>query len=1009
MRTTDQVVLPESRTLTEALENIVNETANRPLSTYRIQFHKGFRLEHAREIVSYLNDLGVSHIYASPFLEARPGSMHGYDIINHEQLNPEIGSEPELRALVEELNQYGMSIVLDIVPNHMGVSTNTPWWRDILQHGRASRYADFFDIDWHPLKPELHNKLLLPVLGDQYGEELEKGRFQIRNKDGELVVQYYDHDFPLDPQTLPLIFESLGQLPEKRNGNSSGDLSKFAEILERLRTMPQHSSSDPAQIEERNRVWEKLQPRWKTLLQGSPEVKELLDRALTHFNGTPSDPRSFDLMHLLLELQVYRLAHWRVSGEEINYRRFFDVNDLVGLRMENPRVFAATHHMLRRLLAERMISGVRIDHCDGMLNPRQYLIRLQLLYAAARVNGSAPIPPFAENGISLEVQQVFSQHDWMYTKHPLYAVVEKILEPGEELPDEWPVDGTSGYDFTNLVNGIFIDQQNERAFDRLYLRFVGQVADPETLIYQSKKLIMHDALASEVNVLTHLLSEICSQDRRARDFTLKTLRDSIRESIGCFPVYRTYIDERGEYTKRDEQYIEYAINKAKRRNPGMSARVFDFLRDTLLLEGGRLDEMTYRRKLYFALKFQQLTGPVMAKGLEDTVCYVYNRFISVNEVGGTPKHFGTRLSEFHQANLKRADRWPASMLATSTHDTKRSEDVRARLNVLSEIPKLWSAFVARARRLNRNRKITISDGRIVPDANEEYLLYQTLVGMWPLKLEARNRAEVIGRVNEYMTKAVHEAKVNLSWVNQNPEYVEALRKFITVILTDRARGNSVVRFLEDVLQPVAYFGAINSLAQTTLKLTSPGNPDVYQGTELWDFSLVDPDNRRPVNFVLRKQLASELRLASTDPRKLCQDMLETWQDGRIKMWVTMRGMEFRREHPQLFQKGSYLALEASDLNRHLCAFARTYADQNRREFALVAVPRFACTLMAAKSVPPLEHVWDEAIIKLPQGAPQEFQNLFTGERVRANDRSLLCRDLFKSFPVCVLSSTEGHW
>jgi (1->4)-alpha-D-glucan 1-alpha-D-glucosylmutase len=982
----------------------VNEAANRPLSTYRIQFHKGFRLEQARELVSYLHDLGISHLYASPFLEARPGSMHGYDIINHEHLNPEIGTEDELRALAHELNRYGMSIVLDIVPNHMGVSTNTPWWRDVLQHGRASRYADFFDIDWHPLKPELHHKLLLPVLGDQYGEELEQGRFQIRNKDGEVVVQYYDHDFPLDPQTLPLIFESLGPLPERSNGNSSSDLRKLAEILDELRSMPQHSTIDPDQVRERSRIWQSVQPRWKAL-QESPAVKELLSRALTHVNGTPSDPRTFDLMHLLLELQVYRLAHWRVSGEEINYRRFFDVNDLVGLRMENPRVFAATHRMLRRLLAERMISGVRIDHCDGMLNPRQYLIRLQLLYAAARVDGPEPVPPLAENGISLEVQQVFSQHDWMYSKHPLYAVVEKILEPGEELPNEWPVDGTSGYNFTNLVNGIFIDRLNEGAFDRLYLRFVGQVADPETLVYQSKKLIMHDALASEVNVLTHLLSEISSNDRRARDFTLKTLRDSIRETIASFPVYRTYIDERGEYTERDERYIDYAIRKAKRRNPGMAERVFDFLRDTLLLEGGRLDETTYRRKLYFALKFQQLTGPVMAKGLEDTVCYVYNRFVSVNEVGGSPKHFGTSLSEFHEANLKRAERWPASMLATSTHDTKRSEDVRARLNVLSELPKLWSAFVARARRMNRNKKITISDGRVVPDGNEEYLLYQTLVGMWPLKVESRVRGELIGRVQDYMTKAVHEAKVNLSWVNPNPEYVEALRKFVAVILTERARGRSFVPLLEDFLQPIAYFGAINSLAQKALKLASPGNPDIYQGTELWDFSLVDPDNRRPIDFSLRKQLASELRLASTDLLRLCRDMLETWKDGRIKMWITMRGMEFRREHPMLFQKGSYRPLEASDLNRHICVFARMYEDHDRRDFALIATPRFACTLMAGKSVPPLEHAWDDAAIRLPQGAPDEFENIFTGERVTANDRVVLCRELFKNFPVCMLSST----
>ena len=1001
MRTTDQSTAAESLSLAEVLEQIVNETGNRPLSTYRIQFHNGFGLQQARELADYLHDLGVSHLYASPLLEARPGSVHGYDIINHDRLNPEIGNEEDLRTLVNDLNARGISIVLDIVPNHMGVSTATPWWRDVLQHGRASEYSEFFDIDWNPLKPELHNKLLLPVLGDQYGEELEQGKLQIQEKDGELVVLYYDHDFPLDPQTLPLIFEALGPLPES---DSTGDLARFRGLLERLRSLPQHSSTDPEQAQERSRIWNQIRPEWQKLLQTSEPVQQLLQRALEHINGHADEPRSFDLLHLLLELQVYRLAHWRVSGEEINYRRFFDINDLVGLRMENPRVFAATHRMLRRLIAERMITGVRIDHCDGMLNPRQYLIRLQLLYAAARVNGPEPAVPLAENGISLEIQQVFSQNDWMYRKHPLYAVVEKILEPGEELPDEWPVDGTSGYDFTNQLNGLFIDQSNERAFDRIYLRFVGQVTEVDTLIYQSKKLIMHNALSSEVNVLTHLLGELSSSDRRARDFTLKTLRDSIRETIACFPVYRTYIDERGEYTARDKEYIEFAIRKAKRLNPGMSNRVFDFLRDTLELKGGRLDEMTYRRKLYFALKFQQLTGPVMAKGLEDTVCYVYNRFVSVNEVGSSPKHFGVSPAEFHAANVKRAERWPCSMLATSTHDTKRSEDVRARLNVLSEMPKLWSAFVMRARRLNRSKKVTISDGRMVPDANEEYLLYQTLVGIWPWTGATDDRQQLIARAQEYMTKAVHEAKVNLSWINQNQEYVDALRDFIAGILNDHDRANSFSGLLEEFLKPVSYFGMINSLAQTTVKMTCPGNPDIYQGTELWDFSLVDPDNRRPVDFPSRQKTLSELR-THLEPATLVRELFEQYQDGRIKMWITMRALELRREYPQLFQKGTYVPLESSDKNQHLCAFARIHEENGRTEAAIIIAPRLVSTMMGGSVEPPIGNVWGGATLNLPEGLPSEFRNVFTDEKIQAIDRTLRCSEVLATLPTAVL---VGH-
>jgi (1->4)-alpha-D-glucan 1-alpha-D-glucosylmutase len=680
------------------------------------------------------------------------------------------------------------------------------------------------------------------------------------------------------------------------------------------------------------------------------------------------------------------------------------VNDLVGLRMENPHVFAETHRLLRRMIAERLITGVRIDHCDGMLNPRQYLIRLQLLYTAARINGPEPAPPLADNGIALDIQRVFTENDWMYRKHPLYAVVEKILEPGEELPEEWPVDGTSGYDFTNLVNGIFIDRNNERAFDRIYLRFAGQSEDVDTLIYQSKKLIMHTALASEVNVLTHLLGEICSDDRRARDFTLKTLRDSIRETIACFPVYRTYIDERGEYTQRDREYIERAIRRAKRLNPGMSERVFDFLRDILLLKGGRIDEMLYRRKLYFALKFQQLTGPVMAKGLEDTVCYVYNRFISVNEVGGSPKHFGLDVSEFHRTNARRAERWPTSMLATSTHDTKRSEDVRARLNVLSEMPKLWSAFVMRARRMNRGKKIAISDGRLVPDANEEYLLYQTLVGMWPWNLARKERSEVIQRVQDYMTKAVHEAKVNLSWVNQCPEYVEALRNFIAAILGAKTRANSFVELLENFLKAVGYFGAMNSLAQTTLKLTAPGNPDIYQGTELWDFSLVDPDNRRPVDYALRRRLLIDLKERSRDLPALCSDLLANYHDGRLKMWVTMRGLQLRNSNPELFHRGSYVPLESANSSRHVCAFARsqTGITAQHSETVIVAVPRFSYTLAGGKPIPPMGDIWKNEAIRLPEGSLREFENIFTGERVSAADNTLLCRELFRSFPVAVL-------
>ncbi|HEX7959735.1 MAG TPA: malto-oligosyltrehalose synthase, partial [Terriglobales bacterium] len=710
MSTASETLVLDTHTICSCLDRLIATKAeSRPLSTYRLQFHKDFRFADAERLIPYLHSLGISHVYASPILEARAGSTHGYDIVQHNRLNPEIGTEEEFLSLTRALAAHGMGLILDIVPNHMGVGTQTPWWRDVLENGRTSAYADFFDIDWEPLKPELKNKLLLPLLGAQYGEVLEKGELRLELQDESIVLRYFDHSFPIDPQTLPLIFDAVS---DGRGGaNSSPDLHEFDELLEQLRSLPLHTTADPEQARDRRERWRQIRPRWTNLLQRSIRVQQFVQKALGQINGNVGHARSFDMLHLLLELQVYRLAFWRVSGEEINYRRFFDVNDLVGVKMENPEVFAATHKLIRRLLADGTIQGLRIDHCDGMFNPRQYLIRLQMLYAASQCSGAEPLPPLAENGIELDIQRTFGQHPTILREAPLYVLVEKILEPGEELPDEWPVDGTSGYEFTNLVNGIFIQQRNEREFTKIYHRFINGAADVDLLIYNSKKLIMNSALSSEVNVLTHVLAEISTEDRRARDFTLKTLRDAIRETIACFPVYRTYIDERGEYVERDQRFIQKAITRAKRLNAGTAEAVFDFLQDTLLLRGSHNgeDEAQYRRKLYFALKFQQLTGPVMAKGLEDTVCYVYNRFISLNEVGGSPKYFGVSVPDFHAANTRRAARWPNSMLATSTHDTKRSEDVRARLNVLSEMPQLWSAHVFRARRTNQTRLRTISD------------------------------------------------------------------------------------------------------------------------------------------------------------------------------------------------------------------------------------------------------------------------------------------------------------
>ncbi len=584
MRAQSEPIFHETAGISECLDRLAaQKDLLRPGATYRLQFNAGFRFADATRLVPYLHALGVTTCYASPLLQARSGSIHGYDISDHNKLNPEIGNEDELREFVSELKSHGMTLVLDTVPNHMGVGQGqNPWWQDVLENGPSSKFANFFDIDWNPVETELQNKVLLPVLGTQYGEELECGQFVPSYENGEFQVHYYEKRLPVDPQTYPLMFEALGDLARPVDSDSirelQGLLIGFAEL-------PKHDAQGE-RAAKRQREIPFLKQRFRDLFDRSQDVRNIVDEAIKSLRGRPGEARSYDPMHKLLEAQPYRLAHWRVSAEEINYRRFFDINDLVGLRMEDPAVFAATHKLIRRLLAEGFIQGLRIDHPDGLFNPPQYLIRLQMLYAASQCCGPEPSGPQAENGIELEVQTVFGQHDWLHNRSPLYVLVEKILEPGEELPSEWPVDGTVGYDFTNLVNGVFIDGRNRRAFTTFYQRFIGQSIDIEELIYESKKLIMESALSSEVSVLTHMLDEISSTNRRARDFTRKALRDAIVETIACFPVYRTYIDERGTIAERDRTYIQQAIARAKRRKGATPGLVLDFLQDILLLRGG---------------------------------------------------------------------------------------------------------------------------------------------------------------------------------------------------------------------------------------------------------------------------------------------------------------------------------------------------------------------------------------------------------------------------------------
>lgn len=1010
MRAAIGLPMVQNKELANCLERLCSDKqSRRPISTYRLQFNAGFKFEDARHLLPYLNALGVTHCYASPILRARAGSQHGYDITDHNSLNPEIGTWDEFTAFVNDLKALGMGLILDTVPNHMGVGHGTnPWWQDVLESGQASAYAEFFDIDWRPLKMELSGKVLLPVLGSSYGEELEAGHLVVNFEAGSFYVAYYDKRFPLDPQTYPTVFELLGDLREWRRDPEwqQNECPRLQELLKQLRELARHDEQNQEAAAARRRDIPRLKSELEEMAGQSANVHTLIEQILKRLNGTPEDKRSFDPLHRLLEAQAYRLAHWRVSAEEINYRRFFDINDLVGLRMENPAVFAETHKLIRKLLSDGMVDGIRLDHPDGLFNPVQYFTRVQMLYAASRCCGPEPQGPVADNGIEQDMLSLFSSQS-LAQQAPMYVLVEKILEHGEHLPTEWPVDGTVGYEFGNELNHLFINSRTQRFFTQFYHRFIDGPLDIHNLIYESKMLIMRSSLSSEVTVLTHMLEEIGSSDRRARDLTRALLKDAIRETVACFPVYRTYIDERGTVSERDRAYIAEAIAKAKRRNQNETPDAYDFLRSVLLLEtgNGNISAEQYRKRLYFTLKFQQLTGPVMAKGLEDTACYVYNRFISANEVGGSPAQFGISMEEFHQGNQERAKEWPSSMLGTSTHDSKRSEDVRARLNVLSEMPKEWSAHVIRWRRANRSKKRTLADGRTVPDANEEYFLYQTLVGAWPFEDGESSRKEFTRRIQQYMTKAVHEAKVNLSWVNQNQEYVDALTQFIQRVLEPGTpkRPNPFWQQMSGFVELLKLFGAINSLAQVLLKLTSPGVPDIYRGTEFWDLSLVDPDNRRPIDYEARQQALAELlkREHEDGSFALVEDLLENIADARAKMWTTMRALRFRRDNTDLFRRGSYAPLFASDhFREHVVAFARQLGDKT----AITAVPRFAYTLMNAEQRFPIgDDVWKDAVLKIPDHV-HTLENVLTGEIVTASNGQLLCREVFARFPVALLAT-----
>ncbi len=938
-----------------------------PTSTYRLQFNRDFTFAQARAIVPYLHSLGISDCYASPYFQARAESLHGYDITDHNKLNDAIGSRADYDAWVAELQAHGMGQVLDFVPNHMGIGEpQNLWWADVLENGPSSPYAHYFDIDWRPLKSDLRDKVLIPILGDQYGRVLERGELKVNYDSGRFFLRYFDHEFPIAPGTYRHVLQiALEQL----QGHEEEDFyAELQSILTALEYLPRRTEQDPNKIAERTREKEIIKRRLERRAQEAPPVQTAIEKALAIINGTPGDSRSFDALDELLGDQAYRLAFWRVAAEEINYRRFFDVNDLAAIRMELPEVFEEAHRLVFELVKSGAVTGLRIDHPDGLYLPNEYFEKLQRGCAEAR-GEEAP----ADN-------------------RGTYLVVEKILSGEETLPNEWPVHGTTGYDFMNDAVGVLVDTSAEKAFTSAFEKFIGHSMHFGHLVYAKKRLVMRLSLANDVNVLGAMFDRLSESNRWYRDYTLDVLTLAVRETIACFPVYRTYTVPDRPVRDADRMVIERAVAAAKRRNPAIEGSVFNFLRDILLLRfPENLNDEARAEHVHFVLKFQQTTGPIMAKGLEDTAFYIYNRLAALNEVGGEPQRFGLTVQGFHAHNTERQAHWPATMLSTSTHDTKRSEDVRARMAAISELPEQWKRSLGKWRQLNRRWKKTV-DETPAPDPNEEYLLYQILLGSLPLtpwgELSDEERTAYVERIQQYMTKAMKEAKVNTSWVQPNEDWDAAVSEFVAKILRPAPQN----RFLETFLplaEEIARTGAINSLAQTLLKLTSPGVPDFYQGNEVWDFSLVDPDNRRAVDYAQRQKMLDSLGTATPG------ELLGNWRDGRIKLFLTQRMLHFRRENPALFAHGSYVPLEVTGEFANCCvAFARTYEGQT----IVVLAPR----LTARVGFPPVGEAWRDTAVVLPNEL-RAARDLFTGESVSATGKVPLAQ-VFARLPFALLQS-----
>jgi (1->4)-alpha-D-glucan 1-alpha-D-glucosylmutase len=924
-----------------------------PDATYRVQLHAGFTFEHLAAVIPYLHELGISDVYASPIFRAASGSTHGYDVCDQNQVNPELGGAEGLAKVSALLRERGMGLLLDFVPNHMGIEGPFNWrWLDVLENGRLSRYASFFDIHWNPRQTLLQERILVPMLGDFYGRVLEDGQLQLRFDEQAFWVCYGALRFPLSPDSYGTILDRLAWF--KNPGSPVAQ--KLEHMANRFRIHPDPPAGDSAEAAgKRTEDRDALRREWVELLD-QENLRDDLQGVLKVLNGTKGDAASFDNLHNILEAQHYRLAYWKSGSHEINYRRFFAVDTLVGVHMERPEVFEETHRLLRDLLAKGTATGVRIDHIDGLWDPAEYLERLTAL------------SPDAEK--------------------PAYTLVEKILTERETLPPDWQVHGTSGYEFAGSLVNLLLDPEKAGLFTAIYRDFTGLELDPHEQAYELKLFVMEELFPNAIDTLVEELERRVNSDRRWRDWTTNDLRLALSRIIACLSVYRTYRRAGQPMSATDVAVVERAVEAAIRRNAVTDPLAFHFVRDVWI---GKYPDAQAQAGVEkwaddWVMTLQQYTGAIMAKSIEDTFFYRYLRLFGANEVGHHPAEFGLPAQAFHDENARRQRDWPACLLSTSTHDTKLAEDARARLLALSEIPEHWADFLREWREANQSVKSRVGD-RLAPDANEEYLLYQILLAAWPLQEEQVDDV-FRERMRNYMRKALAESKTNTNWASPNEAWLKATSDFVDGLLDSKRPGTfwqTFTAFAADL----AYRGAFFSLAQTALKLTSPGVPDIYQGCDLWDLSTVDPDNRRPVDYALRGKMLGSLAGANAT------DLLENWRDGRIKLHVIRTILRHRRDHPALFRDGSYLPLTLEgEQAQNFIAFQREH--EGGRLIVVAAIrlgPKFdAATLGEATRV------------VVPEGAPATWSNLLTAHNACAQDGKLDVAAALDGFPVAVLSA-----